>query len=146
MTFFRVVGVLALAGIGLAGTASWRDAARRADMENMVSARRELAATRLAPVGAAPQAGVSARAPIRVQPFPRKLARRMHHDADFHRLSHRCGVCHETPDPALHTAAEWPAVVQTMSGTIAAAGLLPLSDEDRAAVLRVLTSLAAEKD
>lgn len=145
MSLARLAGLLALAGALFTGAASWRDASRRAHLDDMVSARRELAATRLAPAGAAPRAGVSARAPIDVRPFPDRLAKTLHHDADFHRLSHRCGVCHNTPDPSLYDADEWPAVVEKMSGTINAAGLLPLSDADRAAVLRVLTSLAADR-
>jgi hypothetical protein len=107
-----------------------------------VSARRELRAVRLAPHGTAPQAGVSARAPIRVQPFPDQLARQLRQDPDFQRLSHRCGVCHATPDPALHTASEWRDIVGRMSHTIDAAGLLPLKDSDRDAALRTLLRYA----
>jgi hypothetical protein len=134
----RIVALLVLAAAVVAGGATWRDRVRTTALEESVAARRELRATRLAPEGAAPQAGVSARAPIRVKPLPKSLARQLHGDPDFHRLSHRCGVCHTTPDPALHSAADWPATVSRMAGTMDAAGLLPLSAADREAVLRVL--------
>lgn len=113
-------------------------------MRDVVDARRELAATRLAPDGTAPRAGISARAPIDVARLPDELAARLHGSADFHRLSHRCGVCHATPDPRLHTQADWPAVIDRMAGVIRDAGLLPLGAEDRAAVLRILTMHASD--
>jgi hypothetical protein len=122
-----------------------REDARMARMQESVAARRELAATPLAPPGTAPQAGISARAPIRVQPLPNRLARELRSDADFQRFSHRCGVCHVTPDPALHVAGEWPRIVSRMSGTIDAAGLLPLPEHDREAILRVLEAHAASR-
>jgi hypothetical protein len=134
----RVLALLVVAVAIVAGWASWQERARFAEMEASVAARRELAATRLAPSGTAPQAGVSARAPIRVRPIPNRLARQLRDDPDFQRLSHRCGVCHATPDPSLHEDAEWPNIVRRMSGTIDAAGLLPLADADREAILRTL--------
>jgi hypothetical protein len=139
----RVAGLLVLAVVLAAGTMSWQERTRVGRMTESVAARRELAAARLAPEGTAPQAGISARTPIRVQPLPDRLARRLRNDPDFQRLSHRCGVCHATPDPALHGADEWPVVVSRMAGTIDAAGLLPLHDADRQAVLRVLREYAA---
>jgi hypothetical protein len=141
---WRALAVLVVAVVLVAGTLSWRERGRIARMDDAVAARRELAATRLAPDGAAPRAGVSARAPIRVRPLPDRLARRLHGDADFQRLSHRCGVCHTTPDPSLYTGAQWPGVLDRMAGTIDAAGLLPLSAADREAVLRVLSRHAAD--
>jgi hypothetical protein len=132
-----LLGVLVAAVTGSVAV-SWRDRARVAAMDASVAARRELAGTRLAPAGTAPQAGISARAPIRVQPIPAGLARRLRGDHDFQRFSHRCGVCHGSPDPALHTAQQWEAVVGRMAGNIDAAGLLPLSEVDRDAVLRFL--------
>jgi hypothetical protein len=134
----RAVAVLVLAGVVTAGGYSWRERARIARIEDGMAARRELAVTRLAPVGSAPQAGISARTPIRVRPLPERLARQLRGEPDFQRLSHRCGVCHVTPDPSLHGAEQWPVVVARMSATIDAAGLLPLDETDRAAVLRVL--------
>lgn len=117
---------------------------QHARMRDVVDARRELAATRLAPDGTAPRAGISAGAPIDVPRIPDDLATRLHGNPDFHRLSHRCGVCHATPDPRLHPAADWPAVIDRMTGVIRDAGLLPLGTEDRAAVLRILTAHAGD--
>lgn len=134
----RLLAALALVAVLAMGAVSYREQARVAGMDASMSAQRELAVTRLAPAGTAPRAGVSARAPIRVQPIPGRLTSQLRDDPDFHRLSHRCGVCHTTPDPALHGAAEWPQIVARMAGTVEAAGLLPLSAADRDAVLRVL--------
>jgi hypothetical protein len=139
MMLLRVGGAGALAGL-LIAVLVWQHDVRRQDRRNdMAAAQRELAATRLAPVGSAPHAGISARGTIDVPAFPDRLADRLHDDPDFHRLSHRCGVCHATPDPALHTAEEWPAVIERMSRTIDSAGLLSLSPADSAAALRALT-------
>jgi hypothetical protein len=139
----RAVGLLLLAALLAFAYVARQERARGDRMMDQVAARRELAAARLAPDGTAPQAGISARAPIRVRPLPPRLARELKRDADFQRFSHRCGVCHVTPDPQLHAADEWPAVVSRMAGTIDAAGLLPLHDADRDAVLRVLREYSA---
>jgi hypothetical protein len=140
----RALACVALVGMLAIGGASWRERSRAARVEDGMAARRALATTLLAPPGVAPQAGISARAPIRVQPLPDRLARRLHREPDFQRLSHRCGVCHATPDPALHTSAEWPGVIARMSATIDAAGLLPLTTSDEMAILRVLRQHAAQ--
>ena len=139
MTLLRACGAGALVTAAALAITSHRADEQRARMTDIAAAQRELAATRLAPAGSAPQAGISARADIDVREFPEKAARRLHDDPDFHRLSHRCGVCHSTPDPSLHPAAEWPVVIERMSRNIEAAGLLPLSASDSAAVLRALT-------
>jgi hypothetical protein len=139
----RLGAALLLAVALVAGTASWRERSRIAQMGEVVAARRELAGTPLTAGGTAPQAGISARAPIRVRPAPDRLVRQLRSDAPFQRFSHRCGVCHVTPDPALHTAGDWPAVVSRMSGTIDAAGLLPLRETDREAILKLLAEHAS---
>jgi hypothetical protein len=134
-------GIVLAAVLAAAGYATLeRQRAERLD--DVLAARRELAATRLAPVGAAPQAGISARAPIRVRPIPAGLARELRTGHDFQRYSHRCGVCHATPDPALYTIEEWRQVLDRMAYMVTAAGLLPLADQDRAAILRVLAEHA----
>jgi hypothetical protein len=139
MTLLRACGLVLLLALVTAAALSQRESRRKDRSVDAAAALRELAATRLAPAGSAPQAGISARANIEVREFPGRLARTLHDDPDFHRLAHRCGVCHSTPDPALHTAAEWSAVIERMSRTIDAAGLLVLSPDDSAAVLRALT-------
>jgi hypothetical protein len=139
MTPLRATALVLLVAVVVLAVVQLRDGQRRNRMNDAAAARRELDATRLAPSGSAPQAGISARNTVDVRPFPARLADQLHDDPDFHRLSHRCGVCHDTPDPALHTAAEWPAVIERMSRTIDAAGLLRLSAADSAAVLRALS-------
>ena len=139
-TPLRALGLALLAGAVVIAVLVYRDARRNERMRGIADAQRELARTHLAPPGAAPQAGVSARGNIDVREFPPRLAARLHEDPDFHRLVHRCGVCHSTPDPSLHSPAEWPGVIERMSRTIDAAGLLPLSPADSVAVLRVLTN------
>jgi hypothetical protein len=139
----RVAGAVVLLVALVAGGSSWRERSRVARMDDSMAARRELAATVLAPAGTAPKAGISARAPIRVQPLPDRLAKQLRNDPDFQRLSHRCGVCHVTPDPSLYADTAWPRVVARMAATIDGAGLLPLTDSDRDAVLRVLEQHAS---
>jgi hypothetical protein len=142
MTLLRTCGLLLLAAVLVAIIVSVRDAQRKERLRDIAAAHRELRATRLAPPGSAPRAGISARANVEVAAFPDRLAQRLHGDPDFHRLSHRCGVCHATPDPDIHPGADWPEVIQRMSRLIDEAGLLPLSPADSAAVLRVLTAHA----
>lgn len=144
LSWARLTAALLVGAGSLAGYSAWQDQERLKRATASVEARRELAQARLAPAGTAPRAGVSARAPIRVTVIPDRLARRLSGEPDFQRLSHRCGVCHVTPDPALRQAAAWPGVVDRMAATIAAAGLLPLPAADRAAVLRVLTAYSSD--
>ena len=125
-----------------AGLLVQRDRAREARAVENAAALRALSGTRLAPSGSAPQAGISARAVVDVKPFPARLARSLDDDPDFHRLHHRCGVCHSTPDPALYDAAGWDSVVVRMRANIRDAGLVPLG-ADEEAVLRVLRRFAA---
>jgi hypothetical protein len=138
----RVAGVLVLAVVLAVGAVNWQGRSRVARLDDVLFAQRELAATQLAPPGAAPRAGVSARAPIRVRPIPPRLVKAVRSEPDFQRFSHRCGVCHVTPDPALHGVAKWEQIVDRMAYTVDAAGLLPLSEADRAAVLRFLAEHA----
>jgi hypothetical protein len=140
-----VRGILAVvAACGLAaGVLVYRDRVRDERVAENAAALRALSDTRLAPAGSAPQAGISARTVVDVEPFPARLARQLDDDPDFHRLHHRCGVCHETPDPALHSAAGWDSVVVRMRANIRDAGLVPLGSDEEA-VLRVLRRFAAD--
>jgi hypothetical protein len=138
MRLARALAVFALATALTVGGFSYRERTRRARLDAISAAQRQLAATQLAPAGVAPRAGVSARAHIDVRPLPEKLAKQLHRDPDLHHFVHRCGVCHATPDPALHEAAEWDTVMERMTYNISAAGLLPLTEAERAAVERVL--------
>ncbi len=42
-------------------------------------------------------------------------------------FARRCSVCHETPSPSAHTAAEWPRVVQKMRSNMAKMDVQPLT-------------------
>jgi hypothetical protein len=85
-----------------------------------------------------PLAGMSARAPLDLAPIDRKRLGGDTLSHEFIRYMHRCLSCHAAPDPAIHGYDRWVHVVQRMNGNMAAAGLLPLGDEDRAAVLLFL--------
>lgn len=54
----------------------------------------------------------------------------------------RCGVCHETPSPAAHTASEWEAVVGRMQGNMAVMDVAPLTDEEARRALSLLRGRA----
>lgn len=83
-------------------------------------------------------AGVSARWAPDVRPIsPRRLGRDTL-SADYRVLVQRCAGCHAIPDPRLHGEAEWSGVVTRMRIYTDSAGLLPLTPEQRAAVLRIL--------
>lgn len=55
-----------------------------------------------------------------------------------------CGRCHAPPDPAAHTAAEWPAVVARMERHMRRRGLPPPQEAEREALLDYLRRHAAE--
>jgi hypothetical protein len=138
----RLIGLCAFVVAAGVSFSSYRERARTEQRADVAAAHKQLAATPLAPNGTAPHAGISARVPIDVRAFPEKLAKSLHGDTDFHHLVHRCGVCHSTPDPSLHTAAEWDQVLDRMAFNIQSAGLLPLADEQRAAILNILRHYA----
>ena len=138
----RGLVAVAVACALVAGALLQRERARDARTVENAAALRALSGTRLAPAGSAPQAGISARTVVDVKPFPARLAKSLDDDPDFHRLHHRCGVCHATPDPALYDAAGWDSVVVRMRANIRDAGLVPLGTDEEA-VLRVLRRFAA---
>lgn len=83
-------------------------------------------------------AGVSAR----WAPDVRALSpRRLGEDTlspEYRTLVQRCAGCHAVPDPRLHGAGEWSGIVNRMRIYADSAGLLPLTDDQRDAVLRIL--------
>ena len=82
-------------------------------------------------LAANPLAGVSARGAVDVQSLDRRRFRR-DTSAAYHHFRHRCLSCHALPDPRLHAASEWPAIVARMDRNLAAAGLYRLTaDEQR---------------
>lgn len=55
----------------------------------------------------------------------------------------RCSVCHETPSPRAHTAAEWDGVVARMQGHMVMMDLDPLTAEQMAQIKAYLQSAAS---
>lgn len=54
----------------------------------------------------------------------------------------RCSSCHTAPDPSMHDASEWEAVVTRMDGWMDAAGLMPPDPEQRTLLLRFVEQAA----
>lgn len=57
----------------------------------------------------------------------------------------QCSMCHETPDPAAHTAEEWEEVVGRMRANMAVMNVEPMSDEDVRRVLAFLEERVGER-
>lgn len=57
----------------------------------------------------------------------------------------RCALCHETPDPAAHTMAEWNEVVGRMRANMAVMSVKPLTDEEVRRVLAFLEERVNER-
>lgn len=88
--------------------------------------------------GAAPLAGVSARRAIRIDPLERRELGADTSGRAFHALVSRCGACHNPPSPRMHERWEWPGVVGRMGSRVDSAGLLPLTPEEREAIVELL--------
>jgi len=58
-------------------------------------------------------------------------------------FARRCGVCHPLPNPGLHTAQEWPRVLERMQMRMRMLGRPPLSDEETADILAYLQAYAS---
>lgn len=58
------------------------------------------------------------------------------------RFAQVCSQCHALPDPAQHTAAEWPEVVSRMHVNMRRMGVAPPEEDDRAQILAFLTEHA----
>ena len=56
----------------------------------------------------------------------------------YRTLVRRCAGCHAVPDPGLHAADEWSGVVSRMRIYTDSAGLLPLTGDQRDALLWIL--------
>jgi len=66
-------------------------------------------------------------------------------DPAFHVFHMRCGSCHEVPSPRSKPAYLWDAAMSRMKKNAADAGLMPISPEDEATVLRFLREHAADR-
>lgn len=93
-----------------------------------------------------PLVGVSAAADLKVPPLNEKRIGADLASPEFHTFYHRCAACHHPPAPESHSVKEWPGLVDQMSANIRKAGLLPLSGEDRDAILRFLGRHARDAD
>lgn len=119
-----------------------RAAARQAAVER--SLLREWALTKTDVGRSAPEAGIS---------FERRdmrtLAARQQKELSglpgFRQYLHRCEACHGPPDPTLHQPSEWPGVVDRMGHHMEAAGLFPLSAEERAGIVEFLEGASAKR-
>jgi cytochrome c5 len=54
----------------------------------------------------------------------------------------QCSICHDTPSPAAHSAAEWNGVVVRMQANMALMGVEPLTDEQSERIAAYLRSQA----
>ncbi len=55
-----------------------------------------------------------------------------------------CSQCHGLPDPALHTAEEWPTVVERMRGNMRTMGKRVITEEEKEDIVSYLTRNARE--
>lgn len=55
-----------------------------------------------------------------------------------------CSQCHGLPDPALHTAAEWPTVVERMRTNMRSMGKRVITEEEKEGIVSYLTRNARE--
>jgi hypothetical protein len=65
-------------------------------------------------------------------------------DPTYHLLHMRCGSCHGVPAPSSKPAFLWEASLSRMKKNIADAGLMPMTPDDEAQVLRFLREHAAD--
>ncbi|GMV05204.1 MAG: hypothetical protein AMXMBFR53_14830 [Gemmatimonadota bacterium] len=65
-------------------------------------------------------------------------------DPGYHEFHMRCGSCHAVPSPASKPGYLWEASLSRMKKNWSDAGLMPMSAEDEAAVLRFLKDHAAD--
>ncbi len=64
-------------------------------------------------------------------------------DADAQLYVQRCSICHETPSPQAHTAADWDAVVGRMQGHMLSMDLDPLTPDQVGRIKAYLEGVAS---
>lgn len=64
--------------------------------------------------------------------------------AAYHVFHMRCGSCHDVPSPSSKPGYLWEAVMSRMKTNARDAGLMPISSDDEAVVLRFLREHAAD--
>ena len=97
------------------------------------------------PSGTTEDAGVSVLRDLGIRPMN---VRRIGSDTTsrgFNRYVHRCGTCHEAPDPGIRTATEWRNVFPRMENHMRDVGLIPLGPTDRTVILDFLSRHAAKR-
>ena len=57
----------------------------------------------------------------------------------------QCSICHDTPSPATHSAAEWNGVVVRMQANMAVMGVEPLTDEQSEGIAAYLRSQVSKE-
>jgi len=138
------MGLLLVLAVGVVG---WRlherrAAARQAAVER--SLLRQWVLTKTDVGRAAPLAGISfERRDIRT--LTEKRQKELSGLPGFEQYQHRCEACHGPPDPTLHRPSEWPGVVGRMGGHMEAAGLFPLSAEQRAGIVEFLKAASTKR-
>jgi hypothetical protein len=93
----------------------------------------------------AEEAGVSVLRDLDIRPMN---VRRIGADTTsrgFQRYVHRCGTCHEAPDPGLRSASEWRSVFPRMENHMREVGLIPLGPTDRTVILEFLARHAGDR-
>lgn len=142
----RRMGILVLLVLGV-GVVGWRVHERRAAVRQAAVERsllRQWALTQTDVGRSAPEAGISfERRNIRTLDAARKSE--LSDLPGFQQYQHRCEACHGAPDPTLHQPSEWAGVVDRMAVHMQAAGLFPLSAEQRAGIEEFLEAASKRR-
>lgn len=59
-------------------------------------------------------------------------------------MTRKCGVCHAVPNPAAHTADEWPGVIARMQHRRSTQGFALLTDNEVVAITEILQKSAKQ--
>lgn len=97
------------------------------------------------PSGTASAAGMSALRSFWFRPLNPERIGADTTSQGFQRYMHRCGSCHDAPDPSLRTASQWKHVFPRMEKHISDGGLIPLAPMDASLILEFLARHAAQK-
>ncbi|NIP58034.1 MAG: hypothetical protein GWO17_08545 [Gemmatimonadetes bacterium] len=92
----------------------------------------------LDPGGLAPAAGISIGLRPAIDPLEPGALDGDTTSPGYRSFRQRCGGCHVAPSPSGKRPSEWPSVVRRMGSYVEEAGLLPVGDEERAAILEFL--------
>ena len=98
----------------------------------------ELGIERFDSTGAYRLAGVSATRTIEVPPLKGGELEGDTLGAGYRAFRMRCQACHELPSPSAHPASLWEGIVGRMRTNAMSAGLMPMAQDDEAAVVSFL--------